>query len=73
MIKYTVFLRVLGGQWARYPFPNGEYETDDLALALGLAATLEDAIKETMVVRIVPGLLAYEEGVVMVRTYELVE
>ena len=73
MIKYTVFLRILGGKWARYPLPNGEYETDDLALAFGLAATLKDPIKEAAVIRVTSGLVAHEDGPVVVKTYELIE
>lgn len=52
MKTYVVFVRILGGDWSRCSFPDERYETLDLAEALGLAATVKDTIKETMVVGI---------------------
>jgi len=66
-------MRILGGEWARYPFPDGRYETLDLAEALGLAATVKDAIKESMVVGITTLLPLPSDYNVIRRQYELIE
>lgn len=73
MKTYAVFLRILGGEWARYPFPDGRYETLDLAEAFGLAATARDAIKETMVVGITTITPLPSDANMITRQYEIVE
>lgn len=73
MKTYTVFLRILGGEWNRYPFIDGSYETHDLALALGLAATLADPIKETMVVSVEIMPACIDEPGFIRKTYELIQ
>lgn len=73
MITYIVMVRILGGEWQRHRVGGKDFETNDLALALGQKETVADPIREVMVVAISHAWKAYEGGLVITGQYELVE
>lgn len=73
MKTYAVFIRIIGADWVRYPFPDGRHETADLAEAFGLAVTGKTTIQETMVVRITTTLTPLpSDHHAVIRQYEII-
>jgi hypothetical protein len=74
MRTFYVATRVMGGEWFAYLVNRQTWETQDLAQALGLAATLRSDIKEAMVGAIDTVVTETEGGPkVIQRTYSLVD
>lgn len=70
---YHVHVRVLGGEWEIYSVEGQHVHFADLELALGMAATLKDDIRETVVSQVVSFEWVIDGIVTTVREYSLVE
>lgn len=70
---YLVMVKVLGGQWKWHQVNGATFETDDLATAMGMKATVEDEIREAVVVSITASMVVEDDLRIVTKKYELVE
>lgn len=70
---YLVMVKILGGEWKRHQINGVDFETDDLATALGMKATVEDEIREAIVMRVSASMVIDSDYTIVTKRYQLVE
>ena len=73
MKKYILMVKVLGGEWKRHRAMEVDYQTNDLAEAIGMKETIADLIREVMVIEIDVSFDSAHDCNIVTKSYSLIE